>query len=110
LLILEQSPHQLSARIFPDIFALSPRQKHLGLDAHQPGGHFQVVSCFVELQGGNASEKLLGDARDRNVVDVYLFVTNERKQQVERTRELGEVHQKDLGSCLLTGCQAHIVH
>src|SRR5690349_7641777 len=91
LLVLEQSPHELSARVFPRVIELVARQQHLRLDAEQSRGHLEIVGRLVELHEVDAREELLGNARDRDVIDVDLFVANERQQEIERTAELRQL-------------------
>ena len=94
MLILEQSTNQLGARVLPRFLAVGTWQKHLRLDAQQACRHFQVVGGLVEPQRSDASKKLLGDACNRNVVDIHLFIADERQQQVEWTGELTQFHDK----------------
>ena len=42
-------------------------------------------------------EELLGDAGDRDVVDVDLLVADQREQQVERAAEMREFNRKTVG-------------
>src|ERR1700680_3738815 len=50
LLVLEEAPHQLGARIIPDIFTLAAGQKHLRLYPHEPGRHLEIVGGLVQLE------------------------------------------------------------
>ena len=88
LLVLEQPAHELGARIFPRLVVLVARQQHLRLDAQQARRHLEVVGGLVDPERPDAHQELLGDARDRDVVDVDLLVANQREQQIERPREL----------------------
>jgi hypothetical protein len=63
----------------------------LRFDTQKPRGHLEIVRRLIELQHVHAREKLLGDARDRDVVDVDLLVADERQQKVERSAELREL-------------------
>jgi len=97
LLILQQTSHQLRPRIFPDILALPSRQQHLGFDANESRCHFQIVRGFVQLERRNPRQELFRDARDWNVVNVDLLISNQREQQVERARILGQLHDENFG-------------
>ena len=93
-MILEQPPHELRTRVFPRIVELVAGKEHLRLDAQQPSSHLEVVGRLVELHQVYAREELLRDACDRNVVDVDLFVANEREQEIQRTAELRQLDDK----------------
>ena len=90
LLVLEQPADQLGPRIVPGFRAIPPRQQHLRLDAQQPRGHLEVLRRFVQPQRADADQELLGDPRDRDVVDVDLLLAEEREQQVEGPAEMRE--------------------
>ena len=72
LLVLEQSAHQLGARIFPLVVAEPPRQQHLRLDAEQPRRHLEIVSRLIESELRDHGEELIRDLRDGEVGDVDL--------------------------------------
>ena len=75
------------------------RQQHLRFDAKQSRRKFEIFRGVVQLQHTNAQQKLLRDVRDRDVVDVDLFIADQREQQVERPREGRQVDEKT-GRCL----------
>ena len=94
LLILEQPAHEIGARVFPRFVALRVREQQLGFDAQQPRGHVEIIGRLVETERVQTHEELLGDARDRNVVNVDLLVANERQQEVQRPVEVRELHDE----------------
>ena len=56
----------------------------------QRRGHHQELTCHVEvevLHQRDVAEVLLGDERDRDVVDVQLVLANQVQEQVERPLE-----------------------
>ena len=56
LLILEQSTHELGARIFPLLF-VAARQQQLRLDAQQPRGHLEILRRLVQSERANAARR-----------------------------------------------------
>ena len=52
----------------------------------------------------DAGHELDADARDRDVVDVHPFVADERQQEIERPRVLGEFDQEASGR-RVEGCR-----
>ena len=94
LLIFQQPAHEFSAGIFPRVLAVGPRQQHLRFDSQQAGGHFEVIRRFVESERADARQELLGDAGNRDVVNVELFIADERQQQIERAGEVAELNDK----------------
>ena len=91
LLILEESTHELGARILPRFVVLVPRQEHPRLDTQQLRRHLEVLRGLIEGERRDGREELLGDARDRDVANVELLVADEREQEVERSGELGQL-------------------
>ena len=91
LLVLEQPPHQLRARILPAVLLRAARQQHLRLEAHQPAGHVEVVGGLVEAELVDGLEELVGDPRDRNVGDLELLFAQQVQQQIERAGERVEL-------------------
>src|SRR5205085_10139127 len=66
-------------------------QQELELYAKKPRRHLEILGGLVELERPNALDKLLGYARDGDVVDVHLLLANEREEQVEWTGELRQI-------------------
>jgi hypothetical protein len=97
LLVFEQPPDQLGPRILPVVVVQPARQQHLGLDAQQPGGHFEIVGRLVQAQVVNDGEELIRDLGDRQIGDVQLVFTNEVEQEVERPGELLELDNESRG-------------
>ena len=105
-LVLDQAPGQLLAHdlgVF--LFLLVPvaRQQRLGLDVDQGGSHHQEIARDLEVQRLHQVEVgqvLLGDLRDRDVVDVELLVADQVEQDVEGALEDVEA-QRDVpdGAC-----------
>ena len=116
LLVLEQPSHQGIARILFFAFdarrRFRPRQQHLRLDVNQSGCHHEELPRDIEVQllhQLNGIEVLLGDQRNRNVVDVDLVALDEMKQEVERAVEVLELDGKrvdggfEVGNVSVTG-------
>ena len=91
LLVFEKPPHELCARVFPRFVSFASWQQHLRLDTHEPRGHLEVVSCFIELQRLDTKKKLFSDSRDRYVLNVDLLVADQSEQQIERTGKLRQL-------------------
>src|SRR6185369_9637418 len=110
LLILEQAPHQLAARILPRLL-IAARQQQLRLDAQQARRHLEVIGRLVDAEGSDTNQKLLGDVGDGDVVDVELLFANEREEQIERARERLELHDEcivgNLGRGVAVGRRSH---
>ena len=94
LLVLEQAAHQRLARILLGFGVLlrrvGTRQQRARLDVNQRRRHHQELPGHVEVQllhQIDVAEVLLGDERDRDVVDVHLVLANEVQQEIERTLE-----------------------
>ena len=86
LLVLEQPADERLARILFRILlrGIGPRQQHARLDVNQRRGHHEELPRDVEVQllhQVEVVEVLLGDERDRNVVDVHLVLLDEVEQQ-----------------------------
>ena len=88
LLVLEQPPDEFRARVFPRVVVLVARQEQLRLDAQEPGRHLQVLCRLVDPERLDPRQELLGDARDRDVVDVDLLVADQREQETKRPLDL----------------------
>ena len=93
LLVLEQPPHQRLARIFLGIFLrrVGARQQHPRLDVDQRRRHHQELARDVEvhlLHQIDVVEVLLGDQRDRDVVDAELVLPDQMQQEIERALEV----------------------
>ena len=93
-LVLEQPPDQRIARIFLVVGiaggGLGPRQQHPALDVDQRRRHHQELAGDVEvelLHQVEVLEVLLGDQRDRDVVDVHLVLLDQMNEQIERALE-----------------------
>ena len=84
MLVLEQPPHQLGARIFPR-FPVGAREQHLGLETHQPARQLEVVCRLIESQLMNGGKKLIGDPCDLDVRDLELLFPQQVEQQIERS-------------------------
>ena len=89
-LVLEQPLHQLAPRVFgvaaEDVAGIA-RQQRLRLDVNQQRGHVDELARRVHvglLQLMRVVEKLAGDARNRNVVDVDVLLADQVEQQIER--------------------------
>ena len=108
LLVFQESPHELGARIFPHFIAFPAREKHLRLYANETRGHFEIIGGFVESEGLDAQEELLCNACDRNVLNIDLFITYQCEQQIERTGELRQLDDEDFAFAARDGCQ--VVH
>jgi hypothetical protein len=70
------------------------RQEHLGLDHHQRGGEDEELSDVVEvevLDQLDVAEVLVEHPRDRDVVDLDLFLPDEVEKQVHRAGEVLEL-------------------
>ena len=92
LLVLEQTPDERFARIFfgPGVFLrrIRARQQRARLDVNQRRRHYQELSRHVEIQvlhERDVAQVLLGDERDRDVVDVQLALANQVQEQIERS-------------------------
>src|SRR5205085_4724290 len=91
LLVLEQPPDELLARIRPGfairrIERLLRRQQHARFDVRQRRRHHQVLAGEIEVQRAgdlHVLQVLVGDERDGDVEDVELVLLDERQQQVE---------------------------
>jgi hypothetical protein len=101
LLMLEQPSHQGITRILWFAFdarrRFRPRQQHLRLDVNQSGCHHEEFPRDIEVQllhQLNGIEVLLGDQRNRNVVDVDFAPLDEMKQEVQRAVEILEFDGK----------------
>src|SRR5438105_9543460 len=97
LLILEQPPYQLRAWILPNVFSLATGQQHLRLDAQESRGHLEVIGGFIQFQRRDPRQKLLGDSRDWDVVDVYLLVTDQCQEQIKWARVFSKFNDEDFG-------------
>ena len=91
LLVFDELAHEVEARIHPLLVAhilrraAIHRQQHPRLDHHQRGGHHNELARHIEVQLAHHLDVLhvlLGDASDRDVVDVELVAANEIEQQV----------------------------
>jgi hypothetical protein len=93
LLMFEQSPHERLARILLGLVLLSrvrARQQRARLDMNQRRRHDEELARNIQVQllhQGDVGEVLLGDERNRDVVDVHLVLANEVNQQVKRSLE-----------------------
>ena len=87
LLVLEQPPYQLGARVFPLVVVGAPGQEHLRLEPDKPAGHVEIVGRLVEPELVDGAEELVGDPGDRDVGDLELLLAQEVEQQIERTGE-----------------------
>src|SRR5271170_3031626 len=88
--MLQQPVHQFGSRIFQllGLRCRIARQQHLRLDVNQHGGHVDKIGRHIHVQLANlfhVGEILLGDAGNRNIVDVNILLANQIKQQVQRT-------------------------
>ena len=95
LLVFQEPPDQLGPRVFACLILLVPlgfnRQQHPGLDVDQRGRHHQELAGDRQVQRlhrADVVEVLLGDQRDRDVVDVDLVLLDQMQQEVQRTLEL----------------------
>ena len=97
-LVLEQPPDQRFARILFG-FAVGrrrfrSRQNRARLDVDQRRRHHQELAGDVQIQllhQLDVGEVLLGNQRDRDVVDVHLVLLDEVNQQIERPLERFEL-------------------
>ncbi len=94
LLMFEQPPDQRIARVFRvrivGLRRVGARQQHPALDVNQRRGHHQELAGDVEvelLHQAEVREVLLGDQRDRDVVDVDLILLDQVDEQIERAFE-----------------------
>ena len=94
LLVLEQPPHELRARIFPRLVVLAARQEHLRLDAQQPRRHLEVVGGLVERERRECARETARRCARSGCRRCRLLVANEREQQVERTGELSRARRR----------------
>jgi len=58
--------------------------------------HLEVFRRLVDGEEPDPGQELLGDACDRDVVDVHPFVADEREEQVQRPLELLQFDDKRL--------------
>jgi hypothetical protein len=116
LLVLEQTPDQLGARIdlllglglFVRLRRIG-RQEHLALDVGEGRRHHEVLARHVEIEVLHDSQVLevpLDHERDREIEDVELVLLDEVQEEVERPLERRqpqlEVRVEGLdGRCLL---------
>ena len=66
------------------------RKQRARLDVNQRRGHHQELPGHVEVHlfhQLDVAEILLGDERDRDVVDVDLALANQMQEEIERTLE-----------------------
>ncbi len=66
-------------------------EHHPRLDGHQHAGHQDKFAGHLQIQlfhQVNVLQELLGDIRDRDVVDIELIPLDEEQEQVERTFEI----------------------
>ena len=70
-------------------------QHHAALDHHERGGHHDELARHVEIELAHEVEVLhvlLGDAPDRDVVDLQLLAADEIQKQIKGPLENFEVH------------------
>ncbi len=107
MFVLEQSPHELGARIFQFTrFVQATWQQHLRFYAHERGCHFQKFTGQVQtevLNLANRQQKLLGDLCNRNIENIDILLANQMQQQIERTLETIQLNKKR-GLVLEDGC------
>jgi hypothetical protein len=91
MLVLQQPPHQLGARVLElALRSGPPRQQHLRLDAYQRRRHLQELARPVQpqlLHVPYRAQELLSDLRDRDVENVDILLADQVQQQIERARE-----------------------
>jgi hypothetical protein len=91
--MLEQAAHERFARILFRLVLLRgirARQQRSRLEVNERRCHDEKLARHVEIQllhQREIGEVLLGDQRDRYVVDVHLALANEMNQQIERPLE-----------------------
>ena len=87
LLVFQQPPYQLGARVFPSVLLGAAGQQHLRLEPDQSAGHVEVIGRLVEAQLVDGAQKLIGDTGDRDVGDLDLLFAKQVEQEVERAGE-----------------------
>ena len=101
LLVLDELAHEVEARVHPLLvrplvgLAAVDGEHHAALDHHERGGHHDELARHVEVELAHEVEVLhvlLGDAPDRDVVDVQFLAADQVQKQVKRALEYLEVH------------------
>ena len=94
LLVLEKATDQLFARIPLLIFHARfdvAGQEDLRLDLHEGGSHEDETAGDFDVEQAqltaNDGQILGGDGGDGNIVDVYLVLADEVKEQIQRSLE-----------------------
>ena len=94
-LILKQAMDQLGTRVDAIFFFIElVRQEHPTLDQGQSGGHDEVLGSDVEIEFLHELDRvqvLRGDMRNRNIRYVDFVLSNQMKQEIQRTFEDGEL-------------------
>ena len=101
LLVLEQAPHQLGARVL-FLLALVAWKEHLRLDADQRRGHLEELARAFELVGSDPldrGQELLGNPGDGDVEDVHVLLPDQVQEEVERTLEAVQLHHQEILAC-----------
>ena len=101
LLVFDELTHKVETRIHPLLIAhilrraAVHRQQHPGLNHHQRGGHHDELARHIKVQLAHHLDilhVLLGDAADRNVVDIELIAANKVQQQIQRPFKDLQIH------------------
>jgi len=92
LLVLEQAPHQLGARVFRlgAFGAAAHRQQHARLDLDQHCRHQQVLGGELEIALADlldVGQVLARHVGERDVEDVEVLAPDQVEQQVQRSLE-----------------------
>src|SRR5262249_30086642 len=95
LLVFEELPHQLLARIIlPGLGLLGAGQQHLAFDLHERRRSDEEITGALhvdQFDEPKVFEKLLSDLGDGNIDDVYLVALDEIEQQIKRAAEGVEI-------------------
>jgi hypothetical protein len=98
VLILQQPPHQLRARILHLARSVrTPRQQHLRFDPYQRRGQLQKLARPVQterLHTRDRLQELPRDLRDRNVENVNVLFPDQVQQQIQWTLETVQLHDE----------------